>query len=67
MPVAITVLYPKAPDATFNLDYYLSTHMPLVQDKFGYGFHLNLSRRSCRLNPTQPPATANERHTARTA
>ncbi|KAH9826877.1 Ethyl tert-butyl ether degradation [Teratosphaeria destructans] len=32
----VTVLYPKG--VTFNMDYYLSTHMPLVQSKWGqYG------------------------------
>ncbi|EON63437.1 hypothetical protein W97_02664 [Coniosporium apollinis CBS 100218] len=35
MPVAITVLYPQTSDATFDLDYYLSSHMPFVQEKFG--------------------------------
>jgi len=28
----ITVLYPKGAD--FNMDYYMSTHMPLVQSKW---------------------------------
>ncbi|KAL1631728.1 hypothetical protein SLS56_004402 [Neofusicoccum ribis] len=35
MPVAVTVLYPNVSDATFNLEYYLSTHMPLVEKEFG--------------------------------
>lgn len=35
MPVAITVLYPQTSDSTFDLDYYLSSHMPFVQEKFG--------------------------------
>ena len=30
-PITITVLYPNEPSTTFNMDYYLSTHMPLVQ------------------------------------
>ncbi|KAK7509286.1 uncharacterized protein IWZ02DRAFT_465905 [Phyllosticta citriasiana] len=34
-PVTVSVLYPTAPDATFNLEYYLQTHMPLVQEHFG--------------------------------
>lgn len=33
MPIEITVLYPA--DADFNMDYYLSSHMPMVFDKFG--------------------------------
>jgi uncharacterized protein (TIGR02118 family) len=32
MPANATVLYP--PDATFNLDYYLKSHMPLVSAKW---------------------------------
>ncbi|KAK5943589.1 hypothetical protein PMZ80_004597 [Knufia obscura] len=34
MTVEVTVLYPNEEDATFNMDYYLSTHMPLVSDKW---------------------------------
>jgi len=33
-----TVLYPATPDATFDLKYYISTHMPLAAEKWGsYG------------------------------
>ena len=35
MAVTITVLYPNVEDARFNLDYYLSKHMPLVAERFG--------------------------------
>lgn len=31
----ITILYPSGSDATFDMKYYLSTHMPLVQEKWG--------------------------------
>ena len=34
MPATITVLYENVDDATFNLNYYLSAHMPLVDQKF---------------------------------
>jgi uncharacterized protein (TIGR02118 family) len=38
-PTQITVLYPNASDATFNMDYYLATHMPMVAEQFGpYNF-----------------------------
>ena len=30
MPHHLTVLYPNEPDATFDVSYYLSTHIPLV-------------------------------------
>ena len=35
MAAAITVLYPNVDDATFDLDYYLAKHMPLVMRLFG--------------------------------
>ena len=34
MATAITVLYPNVEDATFDLDYYLTKHMPLVEERF---------------------------------
>lgn len=34
MPACITVIYPAAEDATFNLDYYMKTHMPLVLENW---------------------------------
>ncbi|OAP56282.1 hypothetical protein AYL99_09461 [Fonsecaea erecta] len=38
MPVNATVLYPAEADATFDLNYYLKTHMPLVSENWGqYG------------------------------
>jgi uncharacterized protein (TIGR02118 family) len=35
MPFHATVLYPNEDDATFDMDYYLKTHMPLVMERFG--------------------------------
>ena len=36
MPAHISVLYPRA--ATFNMEYYLATHMPLVKKSWAqYG------------------------------
>ncbi len=34
MATTITVLYENVEDATFDLDYYMATHMPLVDEKF---------------------------------
>lgn len=34
MATTITVLYENVDDATFNLEYYLTKHMPLVEEKF---------------------------------
>ncbi len=33
----LSVLYANQPDATFDLDYYVRTHMQLVQDRLGPG------------------------------
>ena len=39
MPTTVTVLYPNTSDSTFNLEYYTSSHMPMVAEQFGpYGF-----------------------------
>lgn len=34
MPVNATVLYPAEADATFDLSYYLNSHMPLVSKQW---------------------------------
>lgn len=34
MPTTINVMYENVDDATFDLDYYLNKHMPLVSEKF---------------------------------
>lgn len=33
--IKVSVLYPNAAGATFDHDYYLKTHMALVQERFG--------------------------------
>jgi uncharacterized protein (TIGR02118 family) len=33
--IKVTVLYPNSPGATFDMDYYLGRHMPLVREKSG--------------------------------
>lgn len=39
MSTTITVLYENVDDETFNLDYYMTKHMPLVDEKFKpFGF-----------------------------
>ncbi|KAI9647259.1 hypothetical protein NHQ30_003642 [Ciborinia camelliae] len=35
MSLIVTVMYPKTETSTFNLDYYMKTHMPLAQEKWG--------------------------------
>lgn len=34
MTFHVNVLYPNSDDATFDLSYYLKTHMPLVKEKW---------------------------------
>jgi len=33
--ICMTILYPKADDSRFDMDYYTSTHMPMVAKAFG--------------------------------
>lgn len=33
--IVVSVLYPNGPKATFNIDYYTRTHMPMVQKRLG--------------------------------
>jgi uncharacterized protein (TIGR02118 family) len=35
MAAVITVLYPEVDGATFDMDYYLAKHMPMVGERFG--------------------------------
>lgn len=34
MTINVTVLYPNDPDLTIDVDYWVKTHMPLVQNAF---------------------------------
>jgi uncharacterized protein (TIGR02118 family) len=33
--IKVSVLYPNSPGATFDVDYYVGKHMPLVREKSG--------------------------------
>ena len=35
MAASVTVLYPNVAEATFDMDYYLTKHMPMVMERFG--------------------------------
>ncbi|RMJ16838.1 hypothetical protein CDV36_003471 [Fusarium kuroshium] len=38
MTFTITVLFPNEPDAKYDFDYYVSKHLPLIQERWGkYG------------------------------
>jgi uncharacterized protein (TIGR02118 family) len=33
--LAVTILYPRTEDSTFDMDYYTSSHMPMFAESFG--------------------------------
>lgn len=33
--ISVTILYPKTDESTFDMDYYTSTHMPMLADALG--------------------------------
>lgn len=33
--ISVQILYPKSDDTTFDMDYYISTHMPMLADAIG--------------------------------
>lgn len=33
--LAVTILYPRTDDSTFDMDYYTSSHMPMFAEKLG--------------------------------
>lgn len=33
--ISVHILYPKTDDSTFDMDYYTSTHMPMLADAIG--------------------------------
>ena len=35
--ICLTILYPNADDATFDMDYYTSSHMPMLAKALGEG------------------------------
>jgi hypothetical protein len=37
MAITITVLYPNTPGSRFDLDYFVNTHIPLVETHWGAG------------------------------
>ena len=44
--ICMTILYPKADDSRFDMDYYTSTHMPMVAKAFGGACQVGGRRRS---------------------
>jgi uncharacterized protein (TIGR02118 family) len=56
MATTITVLYPAEPDATFDIDYYKNTYMPMVLSKLQpYGMTgYTISKLSGTPDPSKP-------------
>lgn len=56
--IRVTVLYPKTSDSTFDMDYYLNKHTPMVIDRLmPLGMvRLEVDEGLGGLGPDQPPA-----------
>ena len=37
--IAVTILYPQTDDSSFDMDYYTSTHMPMLAEALGDDCH----------------------------
>ncbi len=37
--IAVTILYPRTDDSTFDMDYYTATHMPMLAEAVGDDCH----------------------------
>ena len=37
--ISLHILYPRTDDSTFDIDYYCSTHMPMLADALGEACH----------------------------
>jgi uncharacterized protein (TIGR02118 family) len=37
--IKVTILYPNTPDATFDMKYYVTRHLPMVRDKCAPACH----------------------------
>jgi len=55
MPVSLQVIYPVAAGTRFDYDYYLSTHMPLVEEHMGPHIEQTLVTKGVAGGPDVPP------------
>lgn len=54
--IKINILYPHAPGARFDVDYYLNKHIPMVRDRLGAALKgVIVDIGTSGLPPTQPP------------
>lgn len=58
--IIISVIYPASPEATFGFDYYMDTHIPLVEQRWGtLGLQeLRVLRGSSAADGSAPPYLA---------
>jgi len=55
--IKVSVLYPNTPDSTFDVDYFVNTHIPLMQSKLGAackGVELEMGLGG--VQPGEPPS-----------
>ena len=58
MAITITVLYPNTQGSRFDMDYYVNTHIPLVEEHWGGGKGLTsvkLLKGAATADPATPP------------
>lgn len=55
--IKVSVLYPGGPNATFDMDYYLNRHVPMVQSRLGSGCRKTAVEEGLAgVAPGEPPA-----------
>ncbi|OIQ31158.1 MAG: ethyl tert-butyl ether degradation protein EthD [Alphaproteobacteria bacterium MedPE-SWcel] len=55
MTVSLQVLYPASPEATFDFDYYVETHLPLIEEHWGDLIETVEASRGLAGGPDIPP------------
>jgi uncharacterized protein (TIGR02118 family) len=54
--VKVSVLYPNTPDSTFDIDYFMNTHIPMMQSKLGAACKgVELEMGLAGVQPGEPP------------
>jgi len=57
MSVSLQVIYPVGDDTSFDYDYYLATHMPLVDEHMGKHIQSTLVTKGLAGGPDTPPGS----------
>ncbi|UYV35885.1 EthD family reductase [Rhodobacteraceae bacterium D3-12] len=55
MPVTLQVIYPFTEGTSFDMDYYLTTHMQIVQDHMGQHIKESFVTKGISGGPNTPP------------